>query len=133
MSARAVARSGQKRVPISSFRTAQKLSAAALSKQLPVLPMLCLQGQLGNAYAELGGGVFRSTVAVDHTAGFQASQRGGHVEGVDDEFGAVVVGHRAANDLAGGQVQPDREVEPALGGGEVGDVPDDLRAGGGRR
>lgn len=41
MSARAVARSGQKRVPISSLSTAQKLSAAALSKQLPVRPILC--------------------------------------------------------------------------------------------
>ncbi|MET9325112.1 hypothetical protein ABZX75_34080 [Streptomyces sp. NPDC003038] len=40
-SARAVARSGQVRVPISSLRRAQKLSAAALSKQDPVRPQLC--------------------------------------------------------------------------------------------
>jgi hypothetical protein len=51
------------------------------------------------------------------------------VEGVDDEFGAVVVGHRVADEFARGQVQPGGEVEPVLGGGEVGDVPDDLRAG----
>ncbi|WP_240799789.1 hypothetical protein [Streptomyces sp. A1277] len=39
-SARAVARSGPMRVPISSLRRAQKLSAAALSKHDPVRPQL---------------------------------------------------------------------------------------------
>lgn len=52
-----------------------------------------------------------------------------HVEGVGDEFGAVVVGHGVADDLAGGQVEPAGEVEPALGGGQAGDVADQLDAG----
>ncbi|MEW2426338.1 hypothetical protein AB0911_38560 [Streptomyces nigra] len=39
-SARAVARSGQVRVPISSLSRAQKLSAAALSKHDPARPQL---------------------------------------------------------------------------------------------
>jgi hypothetical protein len=34
------------------------------------------------------------------------AQSGGHVEGVDDEFSAMVVGHRVPDDLARGQVQP---------------------------
>jgi hypothetical protein len=53
----------------------------------------------------------------------------GHVESVDDELGAVVVGHRVADDFAGGQVQPAGEGEPALGGGQVGDVADQLGPG----
>jgi hypothetical protein len=85
--------------------------------------------QFGYWHAELSGGVCRSSVAVDHTAGFRTAQCGGHVEGVDDEFSAMVVGHRVADDLAGGQVHPGREVEPALGGWDVGDVPDGLRSG----
>lgn len=40
-SARAVARSAQTRVPISSLSRVQKLSAAALSKHDPVRPQLC--------------------------------------------------------------------------------------------
>ncbi|MFM9700890.1 hypothetical protein [Streptomyces europaeiscabiei] len=39
-SARAVARSGRRRVPVSSLSRAQKLSAAVLSKRDPVRPQL---------------------------------------------------------------------------------------------
>lgn len=53
----------------------------------------------------------------------------GHVQGVHDEFGAVVIGHGIADDLAGGQVQPAGEVEPALRGGQIGDVADQLGGG----
>lgn len=45
-SARAVARSGQTRVPISSFSTAKKLSAAALSSQERTLPIDCRMSNL---------------------------------------------------------------------------------------
>ncbi|WP_329529406.1 hypothetical protein [Streptomyces sp. NBC_01462] len=56
-------------------------------------------------------------------SGLQPGLAVGHVEGSDDEFGAVVVGHGSADDLAGGQV------EPALNGGQVGDVAAQLDAG----
>jgi hypothetical protein len=49
----------------------------------------------------------------------------GHVESVD-EFGAAVVGHGVADDLVGGQVQSAGEVEPALCGGQIGNVADQL-------
>jgi hypothetical protein len=41
IAARALGRSGQQRVPISSFKSAKNDSAAALSKHDPVRPMLC--------------------------------------------------------------------------------------------
>lgn len=41
----------------------------------------------------------------------------------------MVAGHRIADVLAGGQVEPAGEVEPALAGGQGGDVADQLRAG----
>nr|WP_257002489.1 hypothetical protein [Streptomyces sp. WZ.A104] len=60
-SARAVARSDQVRVPISSLSRAQKLSAAALSTRDPVRPQLCRssaaalpQPQLPYSFMELG-------------------------------------------------------------------------------
>jgi hypothetical protein len=53
----------------------------------------------------------------------------GHVEGIHDEFGPVMVGHGIADDLAGGQVRPAGEVEPALGRRKESDVSDQLRAG----
>jgi hypothetical protein len=45
-----------------------------------------------------------------------------HVEGVQDQFGAQVVGHRPADDPAGEAVQHDREVQPAFAGALLGDV-----------
>ncbi|GGT59608.1 hypothetical protein GCM10010271_73580 [Streptomyces kurssanovii] len=113
-SVRAVARSGQMRVPISSLSRAQKLSAAALSKQDPVRPQLS-QSQLPYSVAELDRGVFAAAVTVDHAAGLQVPAAVGHVEGVHDEFCVVVISHGITDDLTGGQVQPAGEVEPALG------------------
>jgi hypothetical protein len=66
---------------------------------------------------------------VDHAAGLRVPSAVGHVEGIHDEFRAVVIGHGITDDLAGGQVQPAGEVEPALGGGQVGDVADQLDPG----
>lgn len=40
-----------------------------------------------------------------------------------------MIGHGVADDLAGDQVRPAGEVEPALGGGQVGDVADQLDPG----
>jgi hypothetical protein len=45
-----------------------------------------------------------------------------HVEGVQDQFGAQVLGHRPAHHPAGVGVQDDRQVQPALAGALLGDV-----------
>lgn len=47
-----------------------------------------------------------AAIAVYDTTGLQMRPAVGHVEGVGDEFGAMVVGHGVADDLAGGQVEP---------------------------
>jgi hypothetical protein len=44
----------------------------------------------------------------------------GHVEGVQDQFGAQVVGHRPANDPTRERVQDHGEVQPALVGALLG-------------
>jgi hypothetical protein len=48
----------------------------------------------------------------------------GHVQGVQDQLGAEVVGHRPADDPAGERVQDHGEVQPALTGALLGDVSD---------
>ncbi|MGW7599846.1 hypothetical protein [Streptomyces antimycoticus] len=89
-SARAVARSGQIRVPISSLSTVQKLSAAALSKHDPVRPQLCRNP---NALIQLLNWVevnsLAAAIAVDHAVRLQPTPSVGHVQGVHDEFGAM--------------------------------------------
>jgi hypothetical protein len=45
-----------------------------------------------------------------------------HVEGVQHQLGAQVVGHRPADDPAGEAVQHNREVEPAAAGVLLSDV-----------
>jgi hypothetical protein len=45
-----------------------------------------------------------------------------HVEGVQHEFGAEVVGHGPADDPAGEAVQHDRHIQPTLAGALLGDV-----------
>ena len=48
----------------------------------------------------------------------------GHVQGVQDQLGAEMVGHRPADDPAGERVEDDGQVEPALVGALLGDVSD---------
>jgi hypothetical protein len=52
-----------------------------------------------------------------------------HLQSVDDEAGAHVVGELPADDHSGGQVDHGGQVEPALCGFEVGDVADESLAG----
>jgi hypothetical protein len=47
-----------------------------------------------------------------------------HLQRVDDQFGAQVVGHCPTDDAAAEAVDDDRQIEPALGGGVLGDVGD---------
>jgi hypothetical protein len=52
-----------------------------------------------------------------------------HLEGVGDELGAEVVGHRPADDPAAVEVLDGDEVEPSLPGAQVGDVGDPAAVG----
>lgn len=100
MAARAAARSAQKGVPLSSLRTAPEAFRGSVVEAAPGSAHALLVPQLDYYVAELTGGVFRSAIAVDQAAGFQAAQCLGHVQGVDDRLGAMVIGHRVADDLA---------------------------------
>jgi hypothetical protein len=51
-----------------------------------------------------------------------AAPPAGHVQGVDDELGAEVIGDRPADDLAVPGVDHHRQVDPALVRGVLGDV-----------
>jgi len=50
---------------------------------------------------ELGAGVLRAAVGMKDRAGRQVAVGGGHGEGVTDQVGAHVVGHRPADDALG--------------------------------
>jgi hypothetical protein len=71
-----------------------------------------------------------SQVAVVDHAGCGAAAGDGHLERVDDEFFAHVLGHAPADDRAAVGVLDGREIQPALPGPEVGDVrdPEDVGA-----
>ena len=58
-----------------------------------------------------------------------------HLERVEDELGAHVIGHRPAHDPAREDILNRRQVEPALPGSEIGDVrdPEPVRTVGGER
>src|SRR6187397_1629 len=53
---------------------------------------------------------------------------GGHLQGVDNQIGAQVLGKRVADAGLGVAVDHRGQVQPALPGRQVGDVPDELRA-----
>ena len=74
----------------------------------------------------------RSPVAVEDAALGQLAAAGGHDQGIDDQVGAHVLGHRVARHLAGGQIDHGGQVQPALPGRQVGDVPDQRWPGAGR-
>ena len=61
-------------------------------------------------------------VGVVHEPGVGAAARDGHLERVDDELGAQVVGDRPADDPAAVAVHHGGQVQPALPGPDVGDV-----------
>jgi hypothetical protein len=64
-----------------------------------------------------------------HQAGVGPAARDGHLERVDDELGAHVVGHAPADDPTAVGVLHGRQLQPALPGAQVGDVgqPQDVR------
>ncbi len=127
-SARAVARSGQTRCRSLLSVGPEALRGGVIEAGSGASAAL-MEAQLGYFATELVAGVFATAVRMHYAAGPEVAAAGSHLQRVDDEGGAVVVGHRVADFLAGGQVQPAGEVEPALTGGQGGDVADQLRAG----
>jgi hypothetical protein len=69
-------------------------------------------------------------VGVHHGAGGGAAPPAGHLEGVDDQFGAHVVGDRPADDGAAEDVEDGGAVDLALDRGVLGDVGDPQPVGG---
>jgi hypothetical protein len=61
-------------------------------------------------------------VGVVHGPGGGFAAPDGHVQRVDDQFGAQVVGDRPADHEAAERVDHDRQVDLAVGGGVFGDV-----------
>ena len=66
----------------------------------------------------------RSAVAVNHGAGRGSAAPAGHLQGVDDQLGAQVVGDRPPDNGAAEDVEDRGAVDLALGGGVFGDVGD---------
>ena len=73
--------------------------------------------------------VLTTPVGVKHDAGGAPTAGAcGHVQRINDELGAHGGGHGVAQQAPRPEVQDDREMHPALGGGDEGDVagPDDI-------
>ena len=116
---------------MSSFLSvAKKLSATALSKQSPRLPIDAAIPAARALLAEGQRDVLAALVGVMDQPGAGRRRASAICEGVDDELGAHVIGHRPADDPAGEDVLDGGEVEPALPGAQVGDVgdPEPVRA-----
>src|SRR5215212_8286380 len=73
-----------------------------------------------------------AVVGVADQAGWWLSLADGHLQGVQDQFSAQVVGHRPANDPTRERVQDHGEVQPALVGALLGNVGDPELIGTGR-
>lgn len=78
-------------------------------------------------FRELLGHVLTAAIGMKYRTS-NAVVLGGFVECFDDQRCAHVVGHRVADTGLGRAVDHGGEIEPALPGPDVGDVPDQLRA-----
>ena len=87
------------------------------------------QAGVAEALSEHPGRVLAAVIGMGDGA-VGATPQAGHLEGVDDELGAEVVGDRPADDPSGPGVDDDGEVDPALAGAVLGDVlhPQPVRA-----
>jgi hypothetical protein len=77
-----------------------------------------------------GGGVLRSSVVVKDRSWLQMPVQPRHLQCVDDQGRARVVGDLPAHHHARGQVDDGRQKQPPLRGAQVGDVSDQAGAGG---
>ena len=71
---------------------------------------------------ELGRSILTSAVGMEYRTLADLVSGGGHGEGVTDQVGAHVLGHRPADHLFGAAIDDRGQVEPALPGLDVGDV-----------
>src|SRR3954471_20632615 len=78
----------------------------------------------GAVAGELIRGVLRPAVAVEYRVRLQVAVDAGHLEGVDNQRRAQMVGELPADHHPSGQVDHGGQVEPALAGAQVGDVAD---------
>jgi group II intron reverse transcriptase/maturase len=71
-----------------------------------------------------GRGVFAAAVGVEDRAVHPVTTTGsgGRLQGANDQASVVAVVHRPAEQVAGGQVDDRRQIQPALVGGDVGDI-----------
>src|SRR6266540_3019545 len=118
------------RLTRSTFTAALKDSAWALSKHTPVRPTVrrilssaVLFAKASEVYCS------GAAVGVEYRVLGQGIIAGGHLKGLDHQVGSHVVGQRVADAGLGVAVQHGGQIQPALPGGDVGDVPDQLRAG----
>ena len=79
---------------------------------------------------EVPGGVLDTPVCVEEQSGWRSAMQGRHGEGCQDKCGIDCRAHGPANDSAAVEIQDTGEIEPALGGGDVGDVSDPDLVGG---
>ena len=124
MARQAPARVGQARVPISSpFSEAKKLSATALSQHWPLRPADKVTWQSPARAANAAEAYWAAPVGVEDDPGRRVTGRDRVVQRVGDQFGAKVIGQGEPHDAAGGDVDDGGQVQPALPGRDVGDVP----------
>ncbi|MDQ0774214.1 hypothetical protein QF026_002680 [Streptomyces aurantiacus] len=118
--------------PQANARRCSSREAVSVSKQDPVRPRLCRRRN-SRMWWRKWPLVYPPPLPRSECAtqpGWRRPRPAAVFKRVDDELGAVVAGHRVADDLAGGQVQSTGEVEPAFAGGQGGEVAHQLRAGG---
>lgn len=81
----------------SFFRLAKKLSAAALSQQMPVRPIEPSRLLAASAAANSALVYWAAPVGMEHTIGAEPTGPVRHRQGVDDQGGAHVLGHGPAD------------------------------------
>jgi hypothetical protein len=86
------------------------------------------QAGAGEQGAGFGGGVLAAAIGMEDGApGYEAGGEG-RSEGVGDQLGVQGCGELPAEDGAGEEVEHDGQIKPAFGGGNVGNIADDLGA-----
>src|SRR5664280_2479970 len=113
------------RLTRSTFTAALNDSACALSKHTPVRPT---ERRIPSSAVLLANAceVYWVPVGVEYRPGGEGVITARHLQRVDDQVGSHVLGHRVADAGLGVAVDNGGQKQPALPGGDVGDVPDQL-------
>src|SRR5215218_870683 len=124
-SVRSSALAGLERPRTSSlFKVANKLSATALSKQSPLLPIDWAMPAARACWPKASETNWLpwSECQISPGSGRRLSER--HLQRVGDELGAHVIGHRPAYDQAAEDILDGDEIQPAFPRAQVRDVGD---------